>query len=151
MNHKQWRGWWRNNEYTKKSGDQLKSNMEWSHINNEHNDGNDNDPESLREDHSSHSLTKDVTSEHKEKRISESTHMNSHQQTYSIKWPSNIYIHAQWWRILCKYTHVLIFLIFSFFSFSFFSFFIFYFILFLHIYKCTCPEHKQNKLQIWYQ
>ena len=29
--------------------------MEWSHINNKRNDGKDNDPESLREDHSSHS------------------------------------------------------------------------------------------------
>ena len=29
--------------------------MEWSHIKNECNDGNDNDPESLGEGHSSHS------------------------------------------------------------------------------------------------
>ena len=39
----------------KKSDDQLKSNMEWSHINNECNDENDNDLESLGEGHSSHS------------------------------------------------------------------------------------------------
>ena len=39
----------------KKSDDRLKSNMEWSHINNECNDGNDNDIESLGKDHSSHS------------------------------------------------------------------------------------------------
>ena len=38
--------------------DQLKSNMEWSHINNEHNDGKDNDLESLGEGHSSHSQRK---------------------------------------------------------------------------------------------
>ena len=39
----------------KKSDDQLKSNMEWSHINNERNDGNDNDPKSLGKSHSSYS------------------------------------------------------------------------------------------------
>ena len=55
MNHKQWWRWERNNEYTNKSDDQLKSNMEWSHINNECNDGNDNDLESLGEGYSSHS------------------------------------------------------------------------------------------------
>ena len=38
-----------------KSDYQLKSNMEWSHINNECNDGNDNDLESLGEGYSSHS------------------------------------------------------------------------------------------------
>ena len=55
MNHKQWQRWQRNNEYTKKCGDRLKSNMKWSHINNECNNGKDNDQESLGEDHSSHS------------------------------------------------------------------------------------------------
>ena len=39
----------------KKSDDQLKSNMEWSHINNECNDRKDNDLEPLGEDHLSHS------------------------------------------------------------------------------------------------
>ena len=53
MNHKQWQKWQRNNEYTKKCGDRLKSNMKWSHINNEYNDGKDNDSESLGEGHSS--------------------------------------------------------------------------------------------------
>ena len=42
----------------KTCGEQLKSNMEWSHINNEHNDGKDNDLESLGEGHSSHSQRK---------------------------------------------------------------------------------------------
>ena len=55
MNHKQWRGWQWNNEYTKKSDNQLKSNMEWSHINNESNEEKDNDLESLGKGHSSHS------------------------------------------------------------------------------------------------
>ena len=55
MNHKQWQRWQRNNEYTKKSGDRLKSNMKWSRINNECNDGKDNDSESLGEGYSSHS------------------------------------------------------------------------------------------------
>ena len=55
MNHKQWRGWWRNNEYTKKIDDKLKSNMEWSHINNKCNDEKDNDLEPLGEGHSFHS------------------------------------------------------------------------------------------------
>ena len=41
--------------------DQLKSNMKWSHINNECNDGKDNDSEPLGEGHSSHSQRKDVT------------------------------------------------------------------------------------------
>ena len=36
-------------------------NMKWSHINNESNDEMNNDPEPLREGHSSHCLTKDVT------------------------------------------------------------------------------------------
>ena len=48
----------------KKSGDQLKSNMKWSHINNEYNDGNDNDSESLREGHSSLSQI-DMTKQYK--------------------------------------------------------------------------------------
>ena len=72
-------------------------------------------------------------SEYKEKHISESSHTNSHQQTYSIKWPSAINIHTQRWKILCTYTHMLIFLFISFFC----SFF------FLHIYKCTHLEQKQ--------
>ena len=45
----------------RKSDDQLKSNIEWSHINNECNDGKDNNPETLGEGHSSHfqrSMTK---------------------------------------------------------------------------------------------
>ena len=37
----------------KKDGDRLRSNMKWSHINNECNDGKDNDSESLGEGHSS--------------------------------------------------------------------------------------------------
>ena len=40
---------------TKRSSDQLKSDMEWSHINNECNDRKDNDLEPLGEDHLSHS------------------------------------------------------------------------------------------------
>ena len=40
---------------TKRSNDQLKSNMEWSYINNECNDGKDNDPKLLREGYSSYS------------------------------------------------------------------------------------------------
>ena len=39
----------------KKSDDQLKSNMEWSHINNEYNDRKDNDSKALGKGHSSHS------------------------------------------------------------------------------------------------
>ena len=87
MNQKQWWGWWRNDEHIKRNDDQLKSNMEWSHINNECNDEKDNDPEPLEECHSSHPLTKDVMKWIQRKRISESPHMNSHQQTSSIKWP----------------------------------------------------------------
>ena len=37
------------------SDDLLKSNMKGGHVNNEHNDGMDNDPELLREGHSSRS------------------------------------------------------------------------------------------------
>ena len=37
----------------KRSGDRLKSNMKWSHINNECNNGKNNDSESLGEGHSS--------------------------------------------------------------------------------------------------
>ena len=40
---------------TNRSSDQLKSDMKWSHINNERNDGRDNDLELLGEGHSSHS------------------------------------------------------------------------------------------------
>ena len=38
---------------TKRSNDQLRSDMEWNHINYERNDGKDNDSESLGEGHSS--------------------------------------------------------------------------------------------------
>ena len=107
--------------------------MEWSHINNECNDRRDNNLEPLREGHSSLSLTKDVTKLIQRKKISKSSHMNSHQQTCSIKWLSNINIHDQWWRILCTYTHMLIFLFFSFLFLFFFT----------YIYKCTHLEHKQ--------
>ena len=57
-----WRRWIKSNDEddsetmnTKKSDDQLKLNMEWSHINNDCNDRKDNDLEPLGEGHSSHS------------------------------------------------------------------------------------------------
>ena len=58
------------------SDDPLKSNMKGSYINNEHNDGMDNDPELLREGHSSHSQNM-RKNEYKEGRVSESSHTNS--------------------------------------------------------------------------
>ena len=98
---------------TKRSEDLLKSNMKGSHICNECNDGRDNGREFLREGRSSHSQNT-RPSEYKKWRALESSHTNSQQQTYYIKWTSNINIHTQWWRMLCTYTHVLIFLFFSF-------------------------------------
>ena len=63
------RGWIKSNDeddsetmnIQRKNDDQLKSNMKWSHINNECNDGKENDPKPLGEGHSSHSQRKDVT------------------------------------------------------------------------------------------
>ena len=66
------------------SDDPLKSNTKGSHMNNEHNDGMDNDPEILREGHSFDSQNI-RQNEYKEGKVSESSHMNSRQQTYSIK------------------------------------------------------------------
>ena len=103
---------------TKRSSDQLKSDMGWSHINNEHNDEKDNDPKLLREGHSS--CSQNIQSE--------SSHTNSHQQTYSIKWSSDINIHILNDREY--YTHVLFIFLFHF----YFLFFIFIFILFFYIY-----------------
>ena len=48
----------------KKGGDRLRSNMKWSHINNERDDGKDNDSESLGEGHSSLSQI-DMTKQYK--------------------------------------------------------------------------------------
>ena len=118
-------------------------NMKWSYINTKCNDGRDNDPDPLRKGHSSHSLTKDMMKWIQRKKILKSSHTTSHQQTCLLKWPLDINIHAQLWRILCTYTHVLIFLFFSYFFFIFPDFF------FLHIYKCIYPKHEQNKLQRW--
>ena len=134
MNHKQWWRWERNNEYTNKSDDQLKSNMEWSHINNECNDGNDNDLESLGEGYSSHSqrnMTKWMQRKEDLRKLTyELSTINIldkmtiiYQYTRSMM-ENTMHIHT------CAY-------------FNFFSPFKFFFSFFLHIYKCTYPEHKQ--------
>ena len=69
---------------TKRSDEPLKSNMKWSHINDECNDGMDNDLEPLREGHSSRSQNIQQN-EYKEWRVSESSHTNSRQQDLSNK------------------------------------------------------------------
>ena len=109
------------------SNNSLKSNVKWSHVTKGHNDGRGNDPKLLREGHSSHSQNV-RQSEYKEWRVSESSHTNSHQQTYSIKWSSDINIHILNDREY--YTHVLFIFLFHF----YFLFFIFIFILFFYIY-----------------
>ena len=60
----------------KSSDDPLKSNMKGSHINNERNDGKANDPELLRESHSSHSQNI-RQNEYIKWRVSGSSHTNS--------------------------------------------------------------------------
>ena len=105
----------------------IKSNMKWSHINNECNDGRDNELEPIGEDHSSHSK------KHMTKWIQRRECLG---KLIYEPLPTNILdkvtlgyqYTCQWGRILCTYTHVLIFLFFSF---------------FLCIYKCIYPEHKQ--------
>ena len=111
----------------------INSNQTWSesHINNECNNGNDNDPESLGEDHSSHSQ-RDKT-----KRIQitqDPTKLTYELSTTNIldKNDPQISIYTLNDQEYYAHTHMYLFL----FSFSFF--------LFLHIYKCTYPEHKQT-------
>ena len=97
---------------TRISDDPLKSNMQGSHVNNECNDGMDDDPELLRESHSSHS--QDIRqNEYKAWGILGSSHTNSRQQTCSIKWPSNSHTYS----VIDNNTHVLLFL----FPFSFYN------------------------------
>ena len=104
----------------KRSDDQLRSDMEWCHINYEHNDGTDNNPELLRESHSSRSQNMQQN-EYKAWGILGSSHTNSRQQTYSIKWPSNINTYTQWWITI----HTWFLLLFPFFIFYFLFYFIF--------------------------
>ena len=109
---------------TKWSNDPLKSNLKWSHITKERNDGMGNDLKLLKEGHSSHSQNVRQI-EYKELRVSKSSPTNSHQQTYSIKWPLNINIHILNDREY--YTHVLFIFLFSIFFYFFISSFLFSF------------------------
>ena len=146
-----WNGWIKSKNENdgeaknkKRSDDPLKSNMKWSHIVNECIDGNDNDPESLREGHSSHSqrnMTKWIKRNKDPRKLTYELSIT----TYLIKWPSNINIYTQWWRILRTYTHVLIFLFFSLFS-SFFLVFFFYIYTNAHTLNM-----KKKKPKRWYQ
>ena len=61
---------------TKRSDDPLKTNMKWSHIWNECNDGRDNDSKLLKEGHSSHSQNTGQ-SEYKEKKGSQKAHIRT--------------------------------------------------------------------------
>ena len=122
---------------TKWSNDPLKSNMKWSHVTKERNDGMGNDLKLLKEGHSSHSQNVRQI-EYKELRVSKSSPTNSHQQTYSIKWPLNINIHILNDREY--YTHVLFIFLFHFF-FHLIHFFLFFI---LHINKWVRSKHKQR-------
>ena len=126
---------------TKWSNDPLKSNLKWSHITKERNDGRGNDPKLLREGHSSYSQNI-RQSEYKWWRVSKSSHTNSHQQTYSIKWPSDINIHILNDREY--YTRPFYFSLFHFFYFFISSFLFSFLFLFYHIYKRVYSEHKQR-------
>ena len=133
---------------TKWSNDPLKSNLKWSHITKERNDGRGNDPKLLRGGHSSYSQNI-RQSEYKWWRVSKSSHTNSHQQTYSIKWPSDINIHILNDREY--YTRPFYFSLFHFFLFFYFIIFIFIFIFILPYIQTGILRTQTKKPQRWGQ
>ena len=118
---------------SKGSDDQLRSDMEWSHINYEHNDGTDNNPELPKESHSSRSQNMQQN-EYKAWGIPGSSHTNPRQQTYSIKWPSNINIYT----VIDNNVHMFLFFI------IFFLFFYFYFYISIHALNATKKSPKMT-------
>ena len=140
-------GWWIKSKNeddgeaknTKRNDDPLKSNMRWSHINNECNDGKDNDTKLLRESHSSHSQnTWNLNTNNERSRkahiralINKHTQWSNPQTSIYMPNDGEYYAH----------THVLIFL---FFSFSFFSFVLHFHFFFFYIYtNAYTLNHKQ--------
>ena len=135
-----WNGWIKSKnendgeaKNTKRSDDPLKSNMKWSHIVNECNDGNDNDTKILRE-RSLISFSKYTT-----KWIQKMEDLGK--LTYELS-SANILNQV---ALKHQYTHLMTENIMHVHTCSYFSFLFIHFHFFLHIYKCT---HNPKR---WYQ